>query len=175
MVRSSSGRLELTRNGSRLHQNSRPVVLVGDGILFGVRVICVAHLMPVDATPGQKLACLSASDRVMLAAHDLGDLAPAQRLDDTGHKDHGIILAAVIAVARLRVVVQPPTPDLFIVVDEEAVVRTSADVNRILARVKLAAAGGSQTGLLPFMTRRRLAAELELAATAPGVNLARDV
>lgn len=122
--------------------------------------------MAIQTSPGQELAVLGASKRVVLATSDLLDLVVLERLDNGGTQNNGVILASAHLNTSLGKVVQTPGPNGAILAKSKAVVGSASNaIDLVLGKTH---ALGDKGGKLVALDDT--ASKLVLLAAAPGDN-----
>lgn len=156
---------------SGLEQDTGVASLVVDGDILVQLVKLEADLVTIDAAPGEELAVLSASQGVVLATINIGNVVVLEGGELGGSEDDGIILAGVGLDTDLAKVVQTPAVDVTLVVDGKAVVRAAGNLDN-LASGQTDALGGKRRHLVALDDP---SSELVLLAATPGNNVALDV
>lgn len=125
--------------------------------------------MAVDAAPRQKLAVGRARERVVLAASDLDDFLTVQRVNQLRLQDESAVGANLGLDSELGVVIKAPADNVALGVEDEAVVRSAAELGGLGAAGQTADAAGVECRSV--ITLEKTASELGLLASAPGVDL----
>ena len=145
------------------------VALVEDDVGVGVEgVERDAHLVAVDAAPGETGAVGGDGDGVVHAAFEADDVLVRERGDERGFQDDGVVFARAFRDPRFAVVVEAPAPDAAGLVDGEGVVGPGFDVGDFAAgQAEFARHEAVHAGAFDDAS-----AELVLLAGAPGEDVA---
>lgn len=156
---------------SGLEQDTGVASLVVNGDILVKLVKLEADLVTIDTAPSEELTVLGASQRVVLATVDVGNVVVLKGGELDRSEDDGIVLACVGLDTNLAKVVQTPAVDTALVVDGEAVVGATGNLDN-LASGQTDALGSERRHLVALDDA---SSELVLLTATPGNNVTLDV